>query len=122
MRERRRTPRIPVQWEVTVIDGAGWRWQGTAIDVSPLGMGVKLTEPLHPHRFLLLSFTPPDGKGPLWVDVAIARQGAEGVYGLQFLNLSSVAAQRLGSLLGLEGVPERARPPRPTRKRSPRRQ
>lgn len=100
-------------------DGAGQTWRGTAIDVSPLGMQVKLTRPLRPHRFLLLSFTPPDGKGPLWADVGIVRQHSPLVYALRFLNLSAVAAQRLAPLIesrkaaGPSDRPQRA--PAPTR-------
>lgn len=123
MRELRRNPRIPAQWEVTVTDGAGQAWRGTAIDVSPLGMQVKLTKPLRPHRFLLLSLTPPDGKGPLWADVRIVRQHSPLVYALHFLNLSSVAAQRLAPLIeswkaaGPSDRPQRA----PARRWFPRR-
>ena len=99
--QRRRAPRIPVQWEIEVSDGAGRRWTGTAINVSPLGMEAELTRPLDPHRFLLLSFTPPDGNGPLWVDFAIVWMDSN-VAGLQFLNLSPIAAQRLAALMELQ--------------------
>lgn len=118
-RELRRAPRILAGWDVTLTDGAGRRWRGTAIDVSPQGMRVKLRRRLDPHRFLLLSFTPPDGEGPLWVDVRIVRQYSDAVYGVQFLNLSSVAQKRLAPLIESQGVAsagsERAprRPPNP---------
>ncbi len=80
-------------------DGVGRTWQGTSIDVSPLGMQVKLTEKFRPHRFLLLSLTPPDGKGPLWVGIWVVNQHSKSVYRVQFGEFCQVAAQRLGSLL-----------------------
>ncbi|MFQ5829826.1 MAG: PilZ domain-containing protein [Candidatus Methylomirabilia bacterium] len=95
MSERRRSPRVPVAWPVTVTDGAGRQAPGRAMDVSLEGMKVQFPELLPQHRFLLLSCTPPDGAGPLWVDVRIARRTTEDVCGLNFLRLSPLAAERL---------------------------
>lgn len=109
MPEKRGAPRTAVQWEVAVADGMGRKWRGTAVDVSALGMRVTLPEQLPSHRFLMLSFTPPDGKGPLWVDFGVVwedprmrKQHSEVVYGIQFLRLSSIAAQRLAVLKVIE--------------------
>lgn len=125
MRERRRARRVPARWEVAVTDGMGRRWGGTAIDVSTLGARVELTQPLSPHRFLLASFTPPDGKGPVWVDFAIVWNRGNGMCGVQFLNLPPGVSQRLTAVLesqmeaGRSGprrspAAKRGRPRRPT--------
>jgi hypothetical protein len=94
-RERRKAGRVAAGWGVTVWDGAGHRMEGVAEDVSPRGMRVRLNGELRPHRFLLVSFTPPGHGRPLWVDSEIARREPGAVYGLRFLTLGPVVAERL---------------------------
>lgn len=95
MSEQRRSPRVPVSWPVTVTDGAGRQLPGRALDVSLEGMKVEFPQALPHHRSLLLSCTPPDGAGPLWVDIRIARRIREDACGFNFLKLSPIAAERL---------------------------
>jgi hypothetical protein len=99
-REKRRAPRAPRQWPVEIRNGAGRLWRGTGVDISTVGMRVRLEEPLELRGFMFISFDPGDSIGPIWTRFSLVREIVPSTeYAIRFLDLPPQNIERLARLL-----------------------
>jgi hypothetical protein len=99
-RERRRTTRGARDWPVEINNNSGRRWTGRSIDLSTLGMRLRVdSPPIEVRGQMYVSFDPQDGVGPFWTACSIVRTIGKGEYGIRFLDLPPKAIERLKRLL-----------------------
>jgi PilZ domain len=104
-RERRRARRVSREWPVEIKNGAGI-WRGTSVDVSKIGMRVRVDKRLEVRRLMLVSFGPDGSPSPLWARFSFVREiAASNEYGISFVDISQRDVTRLGELLARQSVP-----------------
>lgn len=99
-RERRRAPRSPREWAIEIKNAAGV-WRGTSVDVSTVGMRVRVDKPLEPRRLMFISLNPGDPASSVWSSFSLVRQATSGEYGIRFVDLSERDLARLTRLLAV---------------------
>ncbi len=99
-RERRAAPRFRRQWRIEIKTGAGV-WRGTCVDVSTLGMRVRLDKALEPRRLMFVSLEADAAGGVIWSPVSLVREVSSAEYGIRFVDLSERELARLTRLLAL---------------------
>jgi DNA-binding response OmpR family regulator len=92
--ERRRTPRLKMTFPVSLTTYDGTECAGWAVDLSPSGMRVRTEGAIAAGSAAKLSFSPPDGKGPMQIMSLLVRSDSEG-YAFSFVNLTHEDFQRL---------------------------
>jgi CheY-like chemotaxis protein len=92
--ERRRGSRVRVTFPVRLVRYDGSEWDGWAADVSPFGIRVRTNATLSAGTAANLSFTLPDGKGPLRVMSLHVRADDDG-HAFYFMNLTAEDFERL---------------------------
>jgi hypothetical protein len=99
-RERRAAPRFRRQWRIEIKTGAGV-WRGTSVDVSTLGMRVRVDKPIEPRRLMFVSLEADGAGGVIWSPVSLVREVSSAEYGIRFVDLSERELARLTRLLAL---------------------
>lgn len=92
--ERRRVSRVRVTFPVRLTRYDGSEWEGWAADVSPFGIRVRTNAAIGSGTPANLSFTLPDGKGPLRVMSLHVRADDDG-HAFYFMNLTAEDFERL---------------------------
>jgi CheY-like chemotaxis protein len=95
--ERRRAGRATTALGVRVSEYNGAEWETTSMNLSQFGIKVRLVLGIHPGGAAKLTFTPPDGGGPIQVMSLLVRQDHDG-YAFYFVNLTSREFERLSLL------------------------
>jgi hypothetical protein len=85
---------VRVTFPVRLVRYDGSEWDGWAADVSPFGIRVRTNAALSAGTAANLSFTLPDGKGPLRVMSLHVRADDDG-HAFYFMNLTAVDFERL---------------------------
>ena len=99
--ERRRAPRRDVALPIQVAEYNGAEWDTTSMNVSQFGIKVRLVLGARPGGAAKLTFTPPDGGGPIRVMSLLVRQDHDG-YAFYFVNLTGQEFSRLAELPDME--------------------
>jgi CheY-like chemotaxis protein len=92
--ERRRAARTRVTFPVQLTSYDGNEAEGWAVDLSPFGIRVRTAVAIAHGSAAKLSFTPPDGQGPMLVTSLLVRVDGEG-HAFYFVNLTTDDFQRL---------------------------
>jgi CheY-like chemotaxis protein len=92
--DRRRAPRTRVTFPVRLTSYDGYQSEGWAVDLSPFGIRVRTEGAIAHGSAAKLSFTPPDGKGPMRVMSLLVRMDSEG-HAFYFVNLTQDEFERL---------------------------
>ena len=98
-RNRRRSARAALNLPVKVVEYTGREWSTTTLDVSPLGMKVRVVAGVTPGHAVKLAFSPDDGGGRVDVMALLVRSDADG-HSFHFVNLADTDFERLTAYLG----------------------
>lgn len=120
-KERRRSPRIPVEGNVVVYSG-NQRLTCRLLNVSESGMALAVDSEQRPGTFLRLRFTLPGDRRPTGVDAVVVRHrgsGSQVEWGIQLVDPPPALSARLRKLeaeeLGVVVLPgDESEPPRET--------
>jgi DNA-binding response OmpR family regulator len=96
--ERRPAPRAPAKMAVRLLSERGAASRGTCTQISASGMNVRTTTRFKAGSTLRVTFTPPDGGGPLEAVTLVIRVDKDGI-ALWFLDLVRSETRRLSSLV-----------------------
>ena len=97
-RNRRRSARASLTLPVKVVEYTGREWSTSTIDVSPLGMKVRVVEGVTPGHAVKLAFSPDDGGARVDVMALLVRSDADG-HSFHFVNLTDSDFERLKAFL-----------------------
>ena len=98
-RERRRSVRAAVYFQVIVADKTGLA-SGQVIDMTSRGCGLRLTKPLKSGQYLTLMMYPGGGPAAVLCEVSRVEWVEEDRVGLAFLSLSRENERRLPQICG----------------------
>lgn len=93
-RDRRRSARVRVTFPVRLIGYDGMESDGWAFDLSPSGIRIRSGAALSTGAAVRLTFTPPDGRGPMSLVALLVRSNDEG-HAFRFANLTAPELDRL---------------------------
>ena len=96
--EQRRGARIPVHVPV-MFEGEGRTGQGSTFNVSTWGCGVESHVPMPAGLYVGVSFSLPDRRLPLEVELAAVRWSRRNQFGMEFLSISKENRNRLEEFL-----------------------
>ena len=97
-REKRAAARTPIHCPVTLI-GDYVLGEGTVINLSVLGCGIKSTTPLHQGTYVELRMLPPNSELPVPVELAKVKWVAGTQIGIQFIHVKTKEISRLSCML-----------------------
>ena len=93
-----RAPRATLSVPVRVADYRGHDWPGQAVNLSAVGIKVASPAELALTTAVRLTFTPPDGGGPLELTALLVRRDADGD-AFYFVNVRPPEGERLTTLI-----------------------
>jgi len=93
-----RPPRARIAVPVRVVDYSGGEWLGRSVNLSVVGIKVTSSADLSAPTAVRMTFTPPDGRGPLEVTALMVRRDTDGD-AFYFVNVKPADADRLTSLI-----------------------
>ena len=96
--EQRRGQRVPVYVPVT-FEGEGRTGQGSTVNVSTWGCAVDSQVPMPAGLYVGVSFSLPDHRAPLQVELAAVRWSRRNQFGMEFLSISKENRNRLEAFL-----------------------
>jgi DNA-binding response OmpR family regulator len=96
---RRRSARASLKLPVKVVEYTGREWSTTTVDVSPLGMKVRVVDGVAPGHAVKLAFSPDDGGPRVDVMALLVRSDTDG-HSFHFVNLADTDFERLTAFLG----------------------
>ena len=96
--EQRRGQRVPVYVPV-MFEGEGRTGQGSTVNVSTWGCAVESQVPMPPGLYVGVSFSLPDHRAPLQVELAAVRWSRRNLFGMEFLSISKENRNRLEEFL-----------------------
>ena len=96
--EQRRGERIPVYVPV-LFEGEGRTGQGSTVNVSTWGCAVDSQVPMPAGLYIGVSFSLPDHRAPLQVELAAVRWSRRNQFGMEFLSISKENRSRLQEFL-----------------------
>jgi hypothetical protein len=100
MDDRRKAPRILVQFNITMsFSGGQTAGEGHLINLSPGGAALRSDKPLSKGDFLTLRIFPPGWAKPIAVESAVVRWVEGRDFGLEFLKVQAAEAKRLHRVL-----------------------
>ena len=96
--EQRRGQRVPVYVPV-MFEGEGRTGQGSTFNVSRWGCAVDSQVPMPAGLYVGVSFSLPDHRVPLQVELAAVRWSRRNQFGMEFLSISKEDRSRLEEFL-----------------------
>ena len=98
--ERRRHPRIAVNYKVTLsFKGRGTEGEATLVNLSEGGCAVRGTKTIPNQAMLLLQISPPQWQQPIVIQSAAVRWVRGGDFGVEFLNIADDVKEQVRRLL-----------------------
>ncbi|HEX3204479.1 MAG TPA: PilZ domain-containing protein [Nitrospiraceae bacterium] len=101
--EQRRGHRIPVYVPV-LFEGEGRTGQGSTFNVSTWGCAVESHVPMPTGLYVGVSFSLPDHRAPLQVELAAVRWSRRNQFGMEFLSISKENRNRLEEFLAAKAI------------------
>lgn len=93
-----RPPRARIAVPVRVVAYSGGDWAGQSVNLSAVGMKVALDADLSRTTAVRLTFTPPDGRGPLEITALLVRRDPDGD-AFYFVNVTPADSERLSAIV-----------------------
>jgi hypothetical protein len=101
--EQRRGERIPVHVPV-MFEGEGCTGQGSTFNVSTWGCAVESRIPMPAGLYVGVSFSLPDRRPPLEVELAAVRWSRSNQFGMEFLSITPENRNRLEEFLAARAI------------------